>query len=536
MTDQNSQFFAILTAVGEAKQANADALGIPWTFSEMAVGDANGTDPIPDRLQTELINEWRRSPLNQLWVDPKDPNVIVAEQIIPAEVGGRWIREVGLYDAAGDLVAVANCPPSYKPLLSQGSGRTQTVRMNLIVSGTTNIELKIDPSVVLATRAYVDQRVIDEVAKLDGKQSVRAVSTCNIVLSAPQNIDGVAIVAGDRVLVAGQTAARNNGLWVAGSAAWSRATDADISAKVTPGMLVTVEEGSAHADSLWQLTTNAPITLGATELVFEAVGNSKATPGPSARMRNIVNTAGPSSAGFVDDCVVVTTATGKTYRILDFSAAVNIIKIGIGGMDVSAAGIINRFVLVYAAYNPISKAYGVFGTLDSAEHLQLANQPGCNSRYLGAHAPAGYTATALIGVIVISPTPGKLNQCTQVGRKVKTSPYGIISGITCPTTRQWGAITSTSIPFAAVSVDGYISMTSNYSSGSMNLTGTVAPIADGPGGAYLIEFGYTGLCSENQMFSEVPVHNPRGLSYAFTNSVSPSADVLWAVLVNGFNF
>ncbi|PYY88557.1 phage tail protein [Pseudomonas sp. TKO26] len=159
MTDQNSQFFAILTALGEAKQANADALGIPWTFSQMGVGDANNTDPKPDRAQTKLINEWRRAPLNQLSIDPANPSIIVAEQVIPAEVGGKWIREVGLYDAAGDLVAVANCPPSYKPLLSQGSGRTQTVRMNLIVGGTANIELKIDPSVVLATRAYVDQRV-----------------------------------------------------------------------------------------------------------------------------------------------------------------------------------------------------------------------------------------------------------------------------------------------------------------------------------------------------------------------------------------
>lgn len=88
MTDQNSQFFAILTAVGEAKQANADALGVPWTFSQMAVGDANDTDPIPDRLQTRLINERRRAPLNQLTVDPKNPAVIIAEQVIPEGIGG----------------------------------------------------------------------------------------------------------------------------------------------------------------------------------------------------------------------------------------------------------------------------------------------------------------------------------------------------------------------------------------------------------------------------------------------------------------
>ncbi|SOB53769.1 phage tail protein [Pseudomonas lundensis] len=159
MIDQNSQFMAILTAVGEAKQANADALGIPWTFSKMGVGDANGTDPIPNRLQTKLINERNRAPLNQVKVDPKNTNVIIAEQVIPENVGGWWIREIGLYDADGDLVAVANCAPSFKPLLAQGSGKTQVVRMNFIVTSAANVTLKIDPSVVLATRQYVDDSI-----------------------------------------------------------------------------------------------------------------------------------------------------------------------------------------------------------------------------------------------------------------------------------------------------------------------------------------------------------------------------------------
>ncbi len=156
MTDQNSQFFAILTAVGEAKQANANALGVPWTFAQLGVGDANLTDPIPARTQTRLINERRRAPLNQVKVDPANASVIIAEQIIPPDVGGWWIREIGLYDADGDLVAVANCAPSFKPLLSQGTGKTQVVRLNIIVTSTANIQLRIDPAVVLATREYVD--------------------------------------------------------------------------------------------------------------------------------------------------------------------------------------------------------------------------------------------------------------------------------------------------------------------------------------------------------------------------------------------
>ena len=159
MIDLNSQFFAILTKVGEAKQANADALGIPWNISQMGVGDANDTDPIPDRLQTKLINERRRAPLNQLMIDPLNASVLIAEQVIPADVGGWWVREIGLYDSDGDLIAVANCAPSYKPLMSQGSGRTQIVRMNFVISSITNVVLKIDPAIVLATRDYVDRSI-----------------------------------------------------------------------------------------------------------------------------------------------------------------------------------------------------------------------------------------------------------------------------------------------------------------------------------------------------------------------------------------
>ncbi|MGZ0702559.1 phage tail-collar fiber domain-containing protein [Pseudomonas piscis] len=156
MIDSNSQFFATLTAVGEAKQANATALGIPWTFKEMAVGDANGSDPVPNKTQTKLINEWRRAPVNQVRTDPANPNVIITEQVIPPDIGGHWIREIGLFDADGDLVAVANCAPTFKPLLAQGTGKTQIIRMNFIVSNTAQIVLKIDPAVVLATRQYVD--------------------------------------------------------------------------------------------------------------------------------------------------------------------------------------------------------------------------------------------------------------------------------------------------------------------------------------------------------------------------------------------
>ncbi|EGT3573962.1 phage tail protein [Citrobacter amalonaticus] len=156
-----AKYFAILTNQGAARLANEAALGTKLNLTQMAVGDANGTLPTPDPAQTKLINQKRIAPLNLLTVDPDNTSQIIAEQIIPENEGGFWIREIGLYDDDGILIAVANCPETYKPQLQEGSGRTQTIRMILIVSSTSSITLKIDPSVVLATRKYVDDKVIE---------------------------------------------------------------------------------------------------------------------------------------------------------------------------------------------------------------------------------------------------------------------------------------------------------------------------------------------------------------------------------------
>nr|WP_249527791.1 phage tail protein [Escherichia coli] len=134
-------------------------LGSKLNLTQMAVGDANGVLPTPDPAQTKLINQKRIAPLNLLSVDPNNQSQIIAEQIIPENEGGFWIREIGLYDDEGVLIAVANCPETYKPQLQEGSGRTQTIRMILVVTNTEAITLKIDPSVVLATRKYVDDKI-----------------------------------------------------------------------------------------------------------------------------------------------------------------------------------------------------------------------------------------------------------------------------------------------------------------------------------------------------------------------------------------
>lgn len=163
-----TKFFAVLTNLGAAKLANVTALGTQLQITHMAVGDGGGALPIPNPAQTQLIGEKRRAALNSLSIDAANSSQIIAEQVIPETDGGWWIREIGLFDKDGVLIAIANCPETYKPQLQEGSGRTQTVRMVLIVSSTEAVTLKIDPSVVLATRKYVDDKVIEVKAYADG--------------------------------------------------------------------------------------------------------------------------------------------------------------------------------------------------------------------------------------------------------------------------------------------------------------------------------------------------------------------------------
>lgn len=156
-----TKYFALLTNIGAAKLAKATALGTKVEITQMAVGDGNGVLPAPDPAQTALIHEIRRAPLNMLTVDPANASQIIAEQVIPEDVGGWWIREIGLFDKDGDMIAVANCAETYKPQLQEGSGRVQAIRVILIVSSTEAVTLKIDPAVVLATRKYVDDKAIE---------------------------------------------------------------------------------------------------------------------------------------------------------------------------------------------------------------------------------------------------------------------------------------------------------------------------------------------------------------------------------------
>lgn len=287
-----TKYFAILTNQGAARLANATALGTKLNISQMAVGDGGGTLPTPDPAQTKLINQNRIAPINSLGVDANDAGQIIAEQIIPENEGGFFIREIGLYDDDGILIAVANCPETYKPLLAEGSGRTQTIRMILVVSSTSAITLKIDPSVVLATRKYVDDAVIEVKSYADKLMK-------------------------------------------------------DHEAKANPHKQYPLIDNALKEIADAGLADKVLENLGLRESFSGVVGQSR-----NARMSAI--TASPS-ATFTADELIVESSTGKQYRLSAFDKTINITTSGAGGMDtgnVPASG----FIAIYAILNPTNGA------------------------------------------------------------------------------------------------------------------------------------------------------------------------------------
>lgn len=152
-----AKYSAVVTAAGREKMAAAAITGQPVGFAFMGVGDGGGVVPSPDPAQVSLVNERYRAALNRVVIADQSANIIRAEMIMPPQVGGFWVREAGLFDEDGVCLAVASLAPSYKPLLAEGSGRLQALNIWIAVSSTADIELKADPSVILAT--------VDEVNK-----------------------------------------------------------------------------------------------------------------------------------------------------------------------------------------------------------------------------------------------------------------------------------------------------------------------------------------------------------------------------------
>ncbi|EHM2309842.1 tail fiber protein, partial [Salmonella enterica] len=158
----STKFKTVITTAGAAKLAAATMPGgKKINLNVMAVGDGGGKLPDPEAGQTQLVNEVWRHTLNKISQDNRYSNYIVAELVIPPEVGGFWMRELGLYDDEGTLIAVANMAESYKPELAEGSGRAQTCRMVIIVSSVESVELFIDSTMVMATQDYVDDRLAE---------------------------------------------------------------------------------------------------------------------------------------------------------------------------------------------------------------------------------------------------------------------------------------------------------------------------------------------------------------------------------------
>ena len=155
----DNEFYTLLTDRGMAKIANALADKKQLHLQKMAVGDSGGQYYEPTVSQTKLRHEVWRGDLNTLTVAPNNPNWLIAELVLPENIGGWYVREVGVFDTDGELIAIGKFPESYKPLLPGGSGKQVCIRLIMEVSNTTAVTLTVDPSIVLATRDYVDSQL-----------------------------------------------------------------------------------------------------------------------------------------------------------------------------------------------------------------------------------------------------------------------------------------------------------------------------------------------------------------------------------------
>ena len=152
----SEQFYTILTDIGQAKVANATALGEKLNLVKFQVGDGNGNYYNPSSNQEHLKNKVWEGPISSIEIDPKNPNWIIIQVVIPSSVGGFMIREAGAFDENDNLIAIGKYPETYKPIASDGSTKDLFIKMILEVSNASNVTLKIDPSVIIATKKDVE--------------------------------------------------------------------------------------------------------------------------------------------------------------------------------------------------------------------------------------------------------------------------------------------------------------------------------------------------------------------------------------------
>ncbi|MGP2470725.1 phage tail protein [Yersinia sp. 2540 StPb PI] len=406
------KYFALLTNLGAAKLANAAALGTQLQITQMAVGDGGGALPTPSPAQTQLIAEKRRAALNSLSIDAANSSQIIAEQVIPETDGGWWIREVGLFDKDGVLIAIANCPETYKPQLQEGSGRTQTVRMVLIVSSTEAVTLKIDPSVVLATRKYVDDKVIEVKTYADDLLAEHVKSRNHPDASKTEK----------------------------GFVKLSSATTSDSETlAATPKAIKTISDATLKtANNLSEIKTAGAAAVAAA-LENLGLGDVAHLPqltgivGTSRNAKMSIAAASATATFTADELIVQTALGGLQYKLSSFSKTINLATNGAGGMDTGTVPV-SGFVAIYAIYNPSTQISALLAVNTTSV---LAPEV-----YGGANMPSGYTASALVSVSPIASSKFKVSYL--IGRKVSFPQVQVVAAsATMP------ALTTVSIALAA---------------------------------------------------------------------------------------
>lgn len=435
------KYFALLTNLGAVKLADAAALGTQLQITHMAVGDGGGVLPTPNPAQTKLIAEKRRAALNSLSIDEANSSQIIAEQVIPETDGGWWIREVGLFDKDGILIAIANCPDTYKPQLQEGSGRTQTVRMVLIVSSTDAVTLKIDPSVVLATRKYADDKAIEVKQYADNLLTEHEKSRNHpdasktekgfVKLSSATTSDSEVMAATPKAV---KTVADNatKALGDHGKEANPHGQYLQITNLLSE---IKAQGPAAQAETLANLdlgdVTHLPQLTG-------IVGTSR-----NAKM-SIVTTS--AAATFTADELIAQTALGGLqYKLNSFSKTINLATTGEGGMDTGTVPV-TGFVALYAIYNPTTQVSALLAVNTTSV---LAPE------ICGGVMPLGYTASALVSVWRI--VASKFIVGEQTGRRISIQTATAFS-ITVSTPATTIASISSIVPPNAKRISGLMNV------------------------------------------------------------------------------
>lgn len=267
-----SEFYAIVTKVGREKIAAHLAAGEPLHLSEMCVGDGNGAYCTPDEAARALVHETWRGSVFSVTTDADEPHLVTVEAVIGATSGGFTIREVGVCDADGTLIAHGNFPETMKLTESAGVPSEVVIRMSFVVASSDAAQILVRDS-ALASRDWVEARIRDANTTHTGQITARLASTAPLALEGTPSIDGVQSYVGDVVLVKDQGDAVENGLYTVQNGLWTRAQPMREYALVSAATLIQVAEGDTWRDTLWVLATDgAQLRVGVAGLRFAWAG------------------------------------------------------------------------------------------------------------------------------------------------------------------------------------------------------------------------------------------------------------------------